>query len=117
LFTFLAVLLFICGPGLLYRLATGDILYSARGGMPPWPVIVLDRGLTPSFMLSGLAFHSRDFWLDTGKPDWATIAGLLMALIGLHIYMVAIVAMGWLTCRSVRQQSFTVARLNCEPRQ
>ena len=86
MFTLLASLVFIVGPG-LYMKTVGGRSFSRLGAEPAWDELLLDHGLTPPVNLWTLSFHTGDF--KDGDPE--PIARIMASLVGLHFYMLLIV--------------------------
>jgi ABC-type transport system involved in multi-copper enzyme maturation permease subunit len=95
LFTILATLVVILGPGMLVRLGGADLARSSSGSLQ-WDALIGEYGLTPSATLRVLTFRTAD--LQKGDR-WILTVRLLSAVGGLHLYM-AVTGLLWLSMRA-----------------
>jgi hypothetical protein len=92
LFTLLAALVCIAGPGILVKAAgVGSLLPAASGGRWRWASLFLDYGLTPPASIWVLTFRTADFAKDHAEES---VACIVSALAGLHVYLMATVLLG-----------------------
>jgi ABC-type transport system involved in multi-copper enzyme maturation permease subunit len=91
LLTLMVGLLFICGPGTIYRAIRGE---AAPGpAQSAWFMALIDYGLTPPMTLAGLSFRSQDLWLErpgsfAELPHYSSYwTELVAALFGLQAYL------------------------------
>src|SRR5262249_17807980 len=95
LFTVLATLLIILGPGMLVRMAGAGLSQSLLEPLR-WDLMVGDYALTPSATLRTLTFRTAD--LRAGDRLVPTVQ-ILAAVAGLHLYMVG-TGILWLSMRA-----------------
>jgi ABC-type transport system involved in multi-copper enzyme maturation permease subunit len=96
LFTLLAALVMVPGPGIFVRAVGGDLFYQSLSQEYSWATLLADFGLTPPATLWLLGFRGDDLFEAGGTLPWARIVA---AVAGLHLYMAA-AAILWLTALS-----------------
>jgi ABC-type transport system involved in multi-copper enzyme maturation permease subunit len=96
LFTILATLVVVLGPGLLVRMGGADLSRSTPTASLQWNALIGEYALTPSATLRALTFRNADF----RKGDrLVTTVHVLVAIGGLHLY-VAFTGLLWLSMRA-----------------
>ncbi len=100
LFTTLAALLFLIGPGFMMSM-TGGSQPPSRGTALPrvdWAGLFVEYGLNPPAALWVLAFQREDF----AKDAMPALIKILCAIAGLYCYMGLAALLWWLTCARFR---------------
>jgi ABC-type transport system involved in multi-copper enzyme maturation permease subunit len=98
LFTLLSVLLLLAGPASYYGWLSGPYVVTAGGGGSfPWDEIFVEYGLSPAGTLWALTFRSADL-LDP-RDGQLQLARIFAAVVGLHCYLAAAVAL-WFLARA-----------------
>jgi ABC-type transport system involved in multi-copper enzyme maturation permease subunit len=96
LFTILATLVVVLGPGILVRMGGTDLTRPPAGGSLQWHALIAEYALTPSATLKALTFREADFYQG---DRLVTTVHVLAAIAGLHVYM-AFTGLLWLSMRA-----------------
>jgi ABC-2 family transporter protein len=96
LFTVLATLVVILGPGIAVRMSGVDWSRPLAGGSLEWHALIGEYALTPSGTLRALTFRDAEF--EKGDPLLPTVR-VLAAVGGLHLYML-LTGVLWISIRS-----------------
>jgi ABC-type transport system involved in multi-copper enzyme maturation permease subunit len=96
LFTLLAVLVLIVGPGFILRTLTGDLLIGPSRFHPTWASKFVDIGLNPGASLGILSFRTADIVGVEGSQRYEQV---LIVLVALQLFLVAAVVI-WLLART-----------------
>jgi ABC-type transport system involved in multi-copper enzyme maturation permease subunit len=87
LFTLLATLLILAGPGVVFTVSGSPSLVPHSVGEVPWGALLAESGLSPLNTLWTLAFSSADL-LDRQNAEME-FARIFAAILGLHVFMAA----------------------------
>ena len=97
LFTLLATLLILAGPGVIFTVSGSSSLVPSSVREVPWGVLLAESGLSPLNTLWTLTFSSADL-LDRQTAEMV-FARIFAAILGLHLFMV-LTAYLWVLTRA-----------------